>query len=77
MAVQERRTPAAAEDGLWDRCWTYSPAQAQLPAQVIFPFYTQAHIKNHFQKNNFNKTFILLFNMKTKYKHTWVQLEVP
>lgn len=25
---------AAAEDGLWNRCWRHSPSQTQLPAQV-------------------------------------------
>lgn len=43
MAVQEWRAAAAAEDGLWDCCWTYSHAQAQLPAQVIFLFLTHSH----------------------------------
>ncbi len=34
MAVQERRTATAAENGLRDRCWGHPHAQAQLPAQV-------------------------------------------
>lgn len=43
LAVQKRRTPAAAENGLRDRRWGHPHAQTQLPAQVSPPKKTTFH----------------------------------